>query len=194
MTRIWYDTEFLEDGKTIDLISIGMVREDDRTYYAVNSDVNWAAILKHDWLLRNVVPHLPLDYRRTLDEYLTTNYKAGISGSFPPLLNLTDTYVKPHQVIASEVRDFILAVPDPQLWAWYAAYDHVVLCQLWGPMTRLPKGVPMWTGDVKQEAERLGNPDLSPGAVGFHPVNEHDALADAWLTRVRHLYLMNLAA
>lgn len=26
--RIWFDTEFIEDGKTIDLISIGLVRED----------------------------------------------------------------------------------------------------------------------------------------------------------------------
>lgn len=26
--KIWFDTEFIEDGKTIDLISIGMVRED----------------------------------------------------------------------------------------------------------------------------------------------------------------------
>ena len=25
--KIWFDTEFIEDGKTIDLISIGMVSE-----------------------------------------------------------------------------------------------------------------------------------------------------------------------
>ena len=35
LMRIFYDTEFLEDGKTIDLISIGMVAEDGREYYAV---------------------------------------------------------------------------------------------------------------------------------------------------------------
>ena len=28
MTCIFYDTEFLEDGKTIDLISIGIVRDE----------------------------------------------------------------------------------------------------------------------------------------------------------------------
>jgi len=26
--KIWFDTEFYEDGRTIDLISIGLVRED----------------------------------------------------------------------------------------------------------------------------------------------------------------------
>ena len=32
--RIWFDTEFIEDGRTVDLLSIGMVREDGATYYA----------------------------------------------------------------------------------------------------------------------------------------------------------------
>ncbi len=31
--RYWYDTEFIEDGKTIDLISIGIVAEDGRELY-----------------------------------------------------------------------------------------------------------------------------------------------------------------
>lgn len=35
MTRYDYDCEFLEDGKTIALISIGIVADDGRTYYAV---------------------------------------------------------------------------------------------------------------------------------------------------------------
>ena len=32
--KFWFDTEFIEDGKTIDLISIGIVAEDGRTFYA----------------------------------------------------------------------------------------------------------------------------------------------------------------
>ena len=35
MTAIDYDFEFLEDGSTIEPISIGMVCEDGREYYAV---------------------------------------------------------------------------------------------------------------------------------------------------------------
>src|SRR4051812_11038169 len=33
--KYFYDTEFLEDGQTIELISIGIVAEDGREYYAV---------------------------------------------------------------------------------------------------------------------------------------------------------------
>jgi len=180
--KIWYDCEFLEDGQTIDLVSIGLVAEDGREYYAVNSDVGWADVVRHGWLMRNVVPHLPLDNRRSYDEWLA---KEGKHEHLPTprstLLKLdrADSRVKPHWVIANEVRDFILATPGPSLWAWYSAYDHVVLCQLWGQMIKLPKGVPMWTNDLKQECERLGNP-----RVPQQPEGEHNALADARHNRV----------
>lgn len=32
--RFWFDTEFFKDGRVIDLISIGVVAEDGREYYA----------------------------------------------------------------------------------------------------------------------------------------------------------------
>jgi 3' exoribonuclease, RNase T-like len=178
--KIFYDCEFLENGQTIDLISIGLVAEDSREYYAVNSEADWGRIKKNDWLVRNVLPSLPVTGRKSLDAYLANG-----TNSFPrPLIDivgpdLQNTQVKPRQVIANEVRDFILATPDRQLWAWYGAYDHVTLCQLWGRMIDLPKGVPMWTNDLKQEAQRLGNaavPEQGPG--------EHNALADARHNRV----------
>ena len=60
--RIWFDTEFYEDGKTIELIIIGMAREDGATYYA---EVSGAAEIcrKSDWLVANVLPHLSGDER-----------------------------------------------------------------------------------------------------------------------------------
>lgn len=54
--KIWFDTEFIEDGKTIDLLSIGMVREDGATYYAepMEADRSKAS----EWVAQNVIPHL----------------------------------------------------------------------------------------------------------------------------------------
>jgi hypothetical protein len=191
MTAIYYDTEFIEDGSTIDLISLGLVADDGREYYAVNSEAPWDRIKEHDWLVRNVLPSLPITGRNSLDGYLKNP-----SNHFPrpPIsmvaVDLTESSVKPRQVIANEVRDFILAAPDPQLWAWYGAYDHVVLCQLWGRMIDLPKGIPMWTNDVKQEAVRHGNPRLPsmPGA------SEHNALSDAREVGYRHRLLLGMVA
>jgi hypothetical protein len=188
--KIFYDTEFIEDGRTIDLISIGLVAEDGREYYAVASDAPWDRIRKHDWLVRNVVPPLPVTGRKSLESYI-----AHAPNSYPKPsidfveVDLKDSRVKPHWVIANEVRDFILAVDKPELWAWYAAYDHVALCQLWGTMMSLPEGVPMWTNDLKQEAERLGNPGVPQQAEG-----EHNALAGARHNRVIAEFLAGLAA
>jgi hypothetical protein len=62
--RIFYDCEFLEDGKTIDLISIGMIAEADDEYYAVNSDMPIERIESHGWLMKNVVLIYPASCRR----------------------------------------------------------------------------------------------------------------------------------
>lgn len=161
MTIYCYDTEFVDNGKTIDLISIGIVCEDGREYYAVNSDMNEEGVRSCDWLMENVWPHLPL-----------VNYR---KGGYAGFLDKSSTLLKPKWCIANEVREFFAAGGDDvELWAYYAAYDHVALAQLWGPMMNLPKCIPMWTHDLMQLIEPLS---------GFEkPVqrgDEHHALADA---------------
>ncbi|MEU0160244.1 3'-5' exoribonuclease [Streptomyces sp. NPDC006261] len=193
MTAIDYDLEFLEDGRTIELISIGMVSDDGREYYAVSANLagrtwrgwvvpfsGWSLrrrVRKHTWLMENVITSLPQphgDWRLHMPKSWLFNYR--------------DPAVKPRKRIAAEVAAFIQATDDVELWANYGAYDHVALAQLWGPMIALPDGVPMFTHDIQQEARRLGFDwdDLPKQASG-----EHNALADArhnqtvrrWLAR-----------
>lgn len=54
--RVFFDTEFIEDGKTIDLVSIGMIRQDGDTYYAepLECDLSKAS----PWVVSNVFPQL----------------------------------------------------------------------------------------------------------------------------------------
>lgn len=162
--KIFYDTEFIEDGKTIDLVSIGMVAEDGREYYAVSDEFSHEALLANPWLVANVLPSLPYGRSSALATSLNVDfdhadYKA----------------MKPRWRIAEDVRQFILFDDSsPELWAWYGAYDHVALAQLFGRMIDLPDGMPMWTNDLKQEVVRLGNPTLAKQDGG-----EHNALADA---------------
>jgi hypothetical protein len=163
--RLFYDCEFLEDGRTIELISIGMVAEDGREYYAVSRGLPVKQIAKSQWLRRNVVPGLPR---------LQGDARMAAGRRNPLALDWGHPSFKRRDRIADEVRDFIVATPDVELWAWYGAYDHVVLCQLWGSMVQLPEGVPMFTCDLQQEALRLGNPPLPEQQAGLH-----NALADA---------------
>lgn len=165
MSKLYYDTEFLEDGALIALISIGMVTEGGREYYAINADMPVKKIAEHDWLMGNVVPHLPRLYGDTRRHAEHRN-PLGINWDHPD--------VKPRDQIADEVKAFILAVPDVELWAWYGAFDHVALAWLYGPMSKLPDGIPMWTNDLRQERLRLGDPVMPDQKSG-----EHNALSDA---------------
>ncbi|BBY97786.1 polyadenylate-specific 3'-exoribonuclease AS [Mycolicibacterium fallax] len=145
--RFFYDTEFIDDGRTIELISIGVVAEDGREYYAVSTEFNPADA--GPWVRANVLPKLPSPAsklwrsRRQIREDLEGFF--GIDG------------------------------PEPvELWAWVGAYDHVVLAQLWGPMTGLPAGIPRFTRELKQLWDEAGRPPL-PAL----PDDNHDALVDA---------------
>jgi len=55
--RFFYDCEFIEDGTTIDLVSIGVVGEDGREFYAVSTEFD--AGRAGAWVRANVLPKLP---------------------------------------------------------------------------------------------------------------------------------------
>jgi len=154
--KYWLDTEFIEDGRTIDLISIGIVAEDGREFYAENMECDLSRA--SDWVRENVIPHLE-------------------GGDGP-----TD--------LSAEVRAF--CDPDqhgkPEFWGYYADYDWVALCQLFGRMVDLPKGWPMYCRDIKQWADQLGNPRLPEQGK-----DEHHALADAQWNRRAWDFLTALA-
>ncbi len=167
--KVFYDTEFLEDGSTqpIELISIGMVAEDGRELYLVNRDAPWRRIRKHEWLMENVVSQLPQPH----GDWILHMPKAWPCDFHNPA-------VRRRPAIADAVREFLQATPNLELWAWYGAYDHVVLAQIFGRMIDLPPGVPMWTNDLRQEMHRLGDPAGGP----MQECGLHNALEDA-----RHL-------
>jgi hypothetical protein len=97
------------------------------------------------------------------DDWLLTNVKAHLRG---PAMSRED--------IRDNVLRFVGDDQAPEFWAYYADYDWVVFCWLFGRMIDLPKGFPMFCRDIKQWAVDLGNPKL-PDQDG----TEHHALADA---------------
>jgi hypothetical protein len=144
--RYFYDCEFIEDGRTIDLVSIGVVDETGREFYAVSTEFDESRAIT--WVRRNVLAKLP-----------------------PP----ADSAWRSRERIRADLLAFLTEPGDEiELWAWYAAYDHVVLCQLWGAMPALPRTIPRFTNELRQRWADRGRPPL-PGA----PRDQHDALADA---------------
>lgn len=124
--KYFIDSEFLEDGATIELISLGIIAEDGREYYAevdLAPDV-YVRVVNHDWLQANVVPHLGIE-------------KKSLS------------------TIRDEVRAFVTG-NSPEFWAYCGAYDWVVLNQLFGSMVDHPTKWPYYCNDIAQLAMHLG--------------------------------------
>ena len=149
MTRYFLDTEFDEDGRTIELISIGVVCEDGRTFYAVSTEFDPRHC--NDWVRSNVLPQLPPR-----------------GGSL---------WV-PRQLIATELAKFIRPDPEVEIWTYYGDYDWVVTCQLFGPMIKLPEHFPQLALDLKQWALQQGVRQSAKEVVP-QVNGEHNALEDA---------------
>jgi hypothetical protein len=178
VTRFFYDTEFVEDGHTIDLLSFGMVCETSANeFYHVNRDADWVAAFNNDWIRQNVMDSIAHSvYPKS------TGLEVEITEKYPVALTKNS--------IARELVNYVETnLPEnhtPEFWAYYAAYDHVAMAQLFGRMLDLPAFFPMHTMDLKQLAVMKGNIRLQPKQED----GEHNALADArhnlamfrWLT------------
>ncbi len=187
--RFWFDTEFIEDGRTIDLVSIGIVAEDGREYYAVSKEFNRVNFFGNEWLAQNVAPHLPWSRSQEPLTWVTAEP------------DFSTGYWKTRAEIAYDILNFCnpQIYDRPEFWAYYADYDWVALCQLFGRMIDLPRGWPRYCRDIKQEADRKQEvlrvrfPKYRlqlPEQID----SEHHALADARWNKIAWEYLENRVA
>src|SRR5438105_4781059 len=142
--RYFIDTEFIERGPyhPIELISIGIVREDNKSYYAVSSEFDGKNA--NEWVRQNVFPHIRDETEHSL------------------------------KVIADGIKEFIGDDKQVRFWGYFADYDWVVFCQIFGSMIDFPEGWPMYCNDLKQWCVMLGDPKLPE-----QQSKEHNALNDA---------------
>lgn len=54
--KYFYDTEFIEDGKTIELLSIGIVSEDGRKLYCESNEADLSKA--DDWVKKKCYKHI----------------------------------------------------------------------------------------------------------------------------------------
>ena len=189
----YLDTEFLEGtqkklfGKTkptIDLISIGLVAEDGREYYAISKDFNLKeAWNRYDlemqsgdmrnlfpegrkiyWIRENVLKPIFVQLLNPIMDSKDNNFRKFNYKNFKVLIN---KYGKPNKQISDELHDFCISYSsksveenNPKFYTYYGAYDWVVFCWLFGKMIDLPKGFPMYSNDLKQIFDEMEKKQL----------------------------------
>lgn len=161
------DTEFIEDGRTIDLLSIGIVAEDGRTLYKQNVTCDLSKA--NAWVKEHVLPQLVQCPRGTQNDHQ-------VMLSFGDSCAYGDCPWLFRPGIRDAILKFIAYNTKPIFWGYYSAYDWVVLCQLFGAMMDLPHGWPMYCCDLRQHLDSVGSPISQPGDI------PHNALSDAlWI-------------
>jgi hypothetical protein len=265
--KYFIDTEFLEGKQkerfpislfrtetpnTIDLISIGIVAEDGREYYAISKEFN----LKEAWNRwqqrtgcgdgNNIEPR-KYWIRDNVLKPIFDEWKSNVNGKIVRLgLSITLNEMefnyknfkycikcigKTNKQIAEEIIKFCKPIEGkplmwnkqgyeivnigrensyvnptfgvdyigkrtaPQFYAYYADYDWVAFCWLFGKMIDLPRGFPMFAFDLKQildEKVEIKRIEWGNNAKNFDMLNhiktlpnypkqtnKHNALADA---------------
>jgi hypothetical protein len=138
--RYFYDCEFIEDGRTISLVSIGFIDENGREFYAVSTEFDPDRAI--DWVRRHVLNQLP---------------------------SPADPAWRSRARIRDDLLAYLTEPGEPiELWAWMASYDHVALAQLWGDMRALPRQIPRFTHELRQLWESAGSPPLPTAGADVH--------------------------
>jgi hypothetical protein len=151
---------------SIELISVGIVTDDGREYYAINK--NFRRSRCNHWVKENVLPLLP---SRTL--------MAEPTHKDPwPEGNVPNPIYKSIQTISHDIKEFVIPFNEINdlapfggllsqgldKWkkenevvfkAYYADYDWVMICTIFGTMMDLPEGFPMYCVDLKQTLDEF---------------------------------------
>ena len=205
----YLDTEFLEGTQkkmfggqtkpTIDLISIGIISDDNREYYAISKDFNlreaWNRYQlrinkqypngpeynKEYWIRENVLKPI---YKELHDKECfharQALFRANVylpepkyKFTYHNLKKLIKKYGKSNKQIAEEVYNFcsndyhkgnslsfeqrkqypLYDKFKPVFYGYFADYDWVAFCWLFGKMIDLPQGFPMYCKDLKQMSD-----------------------------------------
>lgn len=161
------DTEFIDDGSTIDLLSIGVVCEDGRACYVQNADCK--IYRANAWVRENVLPQLSqCPSGRSQDDHI-----------WPPYTRQTQCCFLPgcpwqyRDDIGQIIQRFVGTDPAPIFWGYYCSYDWVALCQLFGTMMELPTGWPRYCRELRQHLDEHGFADLKqPDTMPHHSLED----------------------
>lgn len=195
--RFYMDTEFVQykapdvQIPTLDLISIGLVDENDQEFYRINADCCFAN--SNDWVKKHVLKPMGI----SVEPWFGNEVTVGIDCLHPDNdmgwygVNTPSSKWRDRQTLVQELREFIdtcSGKATPVFYTYYGAYDWVIFCDLFGCMLDLPKGYPMYTRDLKQIIDDIGLDvkDTTAGACN----DNHNALGDAKWNKDLHAYIL----
>jgi hypothetical protein len=176
-TKIFFDTEFTGLHQNTTLISIGLVSECNKTFYAEFSDYDKTQV--DDWIEENIIKKLILQCD-SADLRFSLNNKR-IVGDIA--------------VIKYNLIEWLEQFDEIEMWSDCLSYDWVLFCQLWGSAFLIPKNVYYIPFDICTLMKAKGvDPDINReeyvvDQMNYSPVEgdilgkKHNALWDSHIIK-----------
>lgn len=146
--RIFFDTEFTGLHQNTTLISIGLVAENGREFYAEFTDYDKSQI--DGWLQENIIDKLIYKSNEENENWAYTD------GAHTGRLG-------DKNYIVQELEKWLDSFVEPvEMWSDCLAYDWVLFCQLWGGALNVPKWIYYIPFDICTLFKIKGiNPDIN---------------------------------
>ena len=141
-TKLFFDTEFTGLHKNTTLISIGIISENDRVFYAELTDYDKSQV--DEWIEKHVIKNL----------FLNENNQMQTANKY--FIKTTHSDLKEH--LSSWLQSFDNTI---EVWSDCLAYDWVLFNDIFGTAFDIPKNVYYIPFDISTYFQLKGiNPDI----------------------------------
>ncbi len=168
--KCFLDTEFTGLHKNTTLISIGLVTETGKKFYAELTDYDKSQV--DEWIQENVIDNL--NYSRGDNDYNTPDW----------------FYHGDKDFVSEKLGEWLSQFESVEIWSDCLAYDWVLFCDLFGSALEIPSNVFYIPFDLCTLFKVVGiDPDISReqfAGLDVSSSNKHNALWDAQM--IRHCY------
>lgn len=170
-TKIFLDTEFTGLHKNTTLISIGLVSECGKTFYAEMIDYDYMQL--NPWILENVIHNLT---NQTMLDNSYTNSEGNMNCKCDS--KWLEIYLK----------HWLLQFKEVEIWSDCLAYDWVLFCNIFGEAFKIPENIYYIPFDICTSFKELGiDPDINREEYAGMDTGltkgsqKHNALWDAYV-------------
>jgi len=172
MTKIFLDAEFTGMHQNTTLISIGLISDCGKTFYAEFNDFDKKQI--DEWINKNVIKYLKLNKK--------TKYK--------PYSDKVEVYGNKEEIEFC-LSHWLQQFDEIEIWSDCLAYDWVLFCELYNGALNIPEQIYYIPFDICTLFKMKGiDPDINREEFAFEGqffegnIEKHNAMWDAKIIKM----------
>lgn len=177
MEKSFFDTEFIETKDSVELVSLGIVTDTGRKFYAESSVFDDRNAVP--WVTENVLSKLKWYPKSAHYEKRMPNTTGGLGFiDDDPMKNGMEVYGD-MDCIRDALTVFYSYTPSLMFFAYCGATDWINFYRIWGRLLDMPARFPNFYVDLRQMMWERGLDKDWKRKILPPPENEHFALSDA---------------